>query len=234
MLYSFLLEPEEILGVRHGATLEEIRTAYREKAKKHHPDADGDPWAFRVLSRAHELLTAARVAGRVAEEQARVADPPSPPAAPVRPPEPGDERVRPGVHDRVDDPARLVDVELLFLRYELDDPAEFLMIPPEERNLSCSLNLVWPTRRLGRPYDGPEEPDPYLKVLRSVFARLARKTRPDGSRARDDAGRYVGWLSYPTAAKASEAFQLLHALLREEGFGVDQTTREFLLPRDRT
>ncbi len=233
MLYSFQLEPEEILGVARGASLEEIRTAFREKAKKYHPDAQGDPWAFRIIQRAHELLVTARVASRVSEESV-VRPATSDPRMVIRPPDPGEEQVRTGVRDDVDNPAHLVDVDLMLLRFAMEDPVEFFLLAPEDRNLSCNLSLIWPSRRVSPSYDGPPQPAPYLKTLHQVFASLTKKSRPLGSRDHAEDGRFMGWLSYPTAAKTSEAFQNLRLLLREKGFGVDQRTRELLVPREQT
>ena len=48
-----------VLGVRPGASVDEIRSAYRRQLSIHHPDAGGDAdalmeinWAFAVLHRA--------------------------------------------------------------------------------------------------------------------------------------------------------------------------------------
>lgn len=48
-----------ILGVRPGASLEDIRAAYRSLAKKHHPDRRGPQGAesFRRLAEAYEVLS---------------------------------------------------------------------------------------------------------------------------------------------------------------------------------
>lgn len=48
------------LGVEPSATLEEIRQAFREAARRFHPDANPDPSAleeFKVISQAHDILT---------------------------------------------------------------------------------------------------------------------------------------------------------------------------------
>jgi hypothetical protein len=55
--HSFSLDPRTVLGVGPHASADEIRDAYHVKSKKHHPDLGGDEWAFRIVARAHELLT---------------------------------------------------------------------------------------------------------------------------------------------------------------------------------
>ena len=59
--FSPQLDPATILGVTSDATLEQLRDAYRAKAKKYHPDAGGDEWAFQILAKAYELMSVARV-----------------------------------------------------------------------------------------------------------------------------------------------------------------------------
>ena len=60
-LISFEIDPLKVLGVSANASLEQIRDAYRQKAKRYHPDAGGEDWVFRILSQAYELLCSARV-----------------------------------------------------------------------------------------------------------------------------------------------------------------------------
>ena len=54
------LDLYEVLGLEHGATWEEVRTAYRRLAKKHHPDKNpGDnasEWIFKQVGEAYERL----------------------------------------------------------------------------------------------------------------------------------------------------------------------------------
>jgi hypothetical protein len=54
--HSFSIDPRTVLGVGPDASLDEIRDAYRAKSKKYHPDAGGDEWAFRMVTRAYEVL----------------------------------------------------------------------------------------------------------------------------------------------------------------------------------
>lgn len=50
-------DPFSVLGVARDATDQEIKAAYRSKAKTMHPDRGGDPEEFALLSRAFEILS---------------------------------------------------------------------------------------------------------------------------------------------------------------------------------
>ena len=67
------VDPYEILGLEHGASWDEIRTAYRRLAKKHHPDKNpGDrasEWIFKDVNRAYEYLRGIGGVQEEAEEQ---------------------------------------------------------------------------------------------------------------------------------------------------------------------
>ncbi|MCK5291766.1 MAG: J domain-containing protein [Thermoplasmata archaeon] len=52
-------DPYSILGISPGASLEEIKEAYRKLAKKFHPDVEGDPDQFRKVKEAKERAIAA-------------------------------------------------------------------------------------------------------------------------------------------------------------------------------
>lgn len=47
----------EVLGIREGASEEEIRQAYRRLVKAAHPDVAGDPAQFRLITEAYDVLT---------------------------------------------------------------------------------------------------------------------------------------------------------------------------------
>jgi hypothetical protein len=220
--YAFPLNPSDVLGVPPDASLEEIRDAYRAKSRKYHPDIGGDEWAFRVVARSYELLSTARVVGRASAELSRGA---RTPAGSAR-----DRHVRTGVRDTAVPPDRLVGVEMLLLRYELDSPLAFMTEPAEDRNLSCTLNVSWPLPGAAAS-DGPTRP--IREGLEAAFREAARSTTPTASRAdQDDIGRFIGWLSYPTAVKADEAFKVLQAALKARKLGIVQTIREVTIPRE--
>lgn len=51
------MNPYEILGVKPGASDDEIKRAYRKLASKHHPDKGGDTKKFQEIQAAYESLT---------------------------------------------------------------------------------------------------------------------------------------------------------------------------------
>lgn len=232
MHYAFSLDPCVILGVKPDASLQEIRDAYREKAKRYHPDKGGDEWAFRVVSQAYEYLGQARIAGRANSDPTPTpARPPMPTASPITPPPAHSgawqsEKTREGIHDKVSDPSRVVDVEMFIIRYAISDPLQ-VFTSAENRTLSCTLNVSWPSK-LNRDVTD----DAILAKIEKAFAPLARKTKATGSHSDSDDGRFHGWLSYPTANKANEALHALHAAFLAQGLALSQWSREMSVPRE--
>jgi hypothetical protein len=237
MSHAFPIDPAEVLGVDADASLDAMQAAFRAKSKKYHPDAGGDAWAFRVLVRSYELLGEARVAWRAAQEEAQARPAPTrsgptsssstvpPRSAPV------DREVRAGVVDADVPRERLVGVELLVIRFELDDPLMLLTTHREDRSLSVSLNLNWPI--LGVAIDAGEEArSESVRELDHVLIAVAKQTGTHASSTREPAGTFRGWLSYPTASEARAAFDSLRHQLRKHGFGVRQTIRNLSIPRD--
>jgi DnaJ-domain-containing protein 1 len=49
-----------VLGLCPGASLRQLKDAYRRLVKTHHPDAGGDPEVFKRIQEAYEKITAAR------------------------------------------------------------------------------------------------------------------------------------------------------------------------------
>ena len=50
------IDPYKVLGISPGASIEEIRRAYRHQATKYHSDAGGDAWVFQQIQSAYAHL----------------------------------------------------------------------------------------------------------------------------------------------------------------------------------
>ncbi len=219
MLDGLRLEPHEVLGIAADATPEQVREAFHAKSKKHHPDAGGDEWAFRIVARAYQILSAR-------PDGARMARPPSR-SAPKE-----TSRIRPGVHDRGLDPARLVAVEVVWRRYEVGDFLDLLSEPPEQRNLGGSIQLTWPDSSSSPSQLPAEMAERILKALNAAFDDLRGRTPVTSAHSRIEAGRFEAQLTYPNGPVAGEAFKRLHVSLRARGLGVRQWTRDITVPRE--
>jgi hypothetical protein len=249
--FSFEVDPQQVLGVSGQATLEEIRAAYREKAKRYHPDAGGEDWTFRILAQAYEILSTARVvrassAGREARPSQAQAQPQPQARAQPRPqaqaqaqrakPERKSESVQAGIFDRAIPAARLVAVELLCVRYLWDD-ADYLWltqkVPDDERFLSCNVNLSWPDQDAAARSMSHDEVAQVLATLQEVFDKITVETRVVTSRCRVEDERFGGWLAYSNFDRAYKAVNTLHEILKSRGLGMREWSRDLFIPRAR-
>jgi hypothetical protein len=258
---TFQIDPSEVLGVASDATLEQIRDAYRVKAKRHHPDAGGEVWAFRMIVQAYETMSTARVV-RASEREAA-----APPRAP-RPPDPsryanengrgtesararfhahtqahaakaaggrrfGDanESIRRGVRDKAADPSHVVDVEKLSIRYESEGIWLITDRSNEDRFLSCCLNVTWPDPGQSVTSLASESKDQILRDLGIAFDAVDVHSKASCSSASVVGHRFSGWLSYPTSEEASAAFSELREKLHGLGLAVNQWSRDLVIPR---
>ncbi len=227
--FSFEIDPLKVLGVTADASLEQIRDAYRQKAKRYHPDAGGEDWIFRILSQSHELLCSARVV-----RATHFARPPTPPAA--RP------RHEPELRDRAPGHPRQGRRSLA----RRGRRAPLRALPLGRRQLSLA--------RPGRARAGavPElQPEHQLARLRPDASRRRRSrarteilaalaeifdatiigTRVINSRSHVENDRFAGWLSYSSFDRSYKALQGVHQALRHRGLGMRQWSRDLFLPR---
>ena len=222
---SLQISPHAVLGVADDASLQEIRDAYRTKAKKYHPDAGGEEWAFRILVQAYEILSHARVMRAAVMETTGRPTPRSPAAW-------TDEKVRPGVQDEAVDPARVVAIESLWIRYQ----DEYIWLhqdaPAEERFLSCSLNLAWPDPAISAFQCSDEEAWSLLMDLEIAFEATRVESDAVSSGSKFENQQFSGWLSYPDIRRATAAFERLQKHLHARGLGIRQWTRDMIIPRD--
>jgi hypothetical protein len=222
-------DPYTILGLGRNPTPEQVRDAYRTKSKKHHPDHGGDEWAFRIVVRAYELLGGGRSA--VASVAApRASQRTSGPIQPTVVQDTG--QVRRGVHDQGIDPTRIVAVEIVWMRFEVEDVTELLSVPGADRNLSGSIHLIWPDPELSQLPSTIRNPGGILLELNGAYESLKAKTRPHASHLAVEDGQFEGWISYPSGSMAWEAFRVLHISLKLRTLGVRQWTRDLTIPRD--
>jgi hypothetical protein len=228
-LFSFEIDPHKVLGVTAQASLQEIREAYKQKAKRYHPDAGGEEWSFRILVQAYEMLSSARVA-RASHTDAPAQTAPSPRPRPER----TSESVHAGIRDAGLEPSHIVAVELLCIRYLWDD-AEYLWLsqraPDEDRFLSCNLNICWPDPDAAGHAGMSRDHAAILSTLHDAFDQMIITTRVVTSRSREDSDRFAAWLSYSNFDRAWKSVNTLHQLLRARGLGLRQWSRDLFIPR---
>jgi hypothetical protein len=251
---SLPIDPHKVLDVPPGASLQEIRDAYRQRVKLYHPDVGGEEWMFRILNQAYEYLSTARVMQTCRPE------PPARPASSVfpfrdrssnstaAPPRFGSEtesdpeeepefeieteNVRPGVKDVAFDPNMVVDVEKLWIRYRPTDIWTSVGDAPDERFLSCSLNIAWPGSSLAARASTIPDAEAHLLSLGEVVEEIRTLTATVASNDRIEDDRFIGWLSYASVNQALLGFWQLRRTLHARGFRVKEWTRDLIIPRD--
>ena len=141
--------------------------------------------------------------------------------------------MQPGLFDKDVDPAKVVAVEHLCVRYLWDDASYLWLgqsVPDEERFLSCSLNLNWPDG-VRAANGGVFDQRPIVAALGEIFDATIIGTRAINSRSRFDDGRFAGWLSYSSFDRSWKSLQGLHQALRSRGLGMRQWSRDLFIPR---
>lgn len=254
MTDGFSLDPYEILGLQRGATAEQVRESFHRKSKKHHPDLGGEEWAFRVVAWAFDQLGAGAVPPATirlfriseVEHELNAADQPeeyihSSPFSVVSPPLPPGtrdwsadaERVRPGLHDREYEPSRTVIVDVIWMRYEVEDVLELLKKSPKaDRHLSGSLHLQWPDPAVAAQALALPDARSIVAELTTLYQWL--RARPDvlTSNLQTDRGRFEARLTYASGPVAWSVFKVLHPAINAASLGVRQWTRDVTIPRE--
>jgi curved DNA-binding protein CbpA len=219
--HSFSLDPRTVLGVGASAGLDEIHEAYRLKSKKHHPDLGGDEWAFRMVTRAYEVLkttTTAPGAGG-APHQAN---------GWTRADAKNGSTEKPGMER---DDFRAVDVDLIWMRFDTERTTPLSSVPDEnEVTLSVCLVISWPPPHLVARAPEHESASKTLRSLVDQFERLRKSDQVSAGRSRIEDGQFVGWLSYPSVMAAQDAFLILRDALQNQELTVKLQTIDERIP----
>ncbi|WP_165229652.1 J domain-containing protein [Aquisphaera insulae] len=230
MNHHFSLDPRTILGVGPGATEEEIDRAFRAKSKKYHPDVGGDEWAFRMVQRAHEILTATveMTSRNGFAPAASPASPPPPSWAPGPPPDSSSSSASswtPPPPSRAE--FRTVDAELIWIRFDLR-AAE----AAGDSTLSVCVVVSWPrTSLVKHSAEFPDSAGTLHEVI-EAFEHLRSKDQVQGSRSRIEDGQFVGWLSYPNVVQAQMGVESLRDILAGRDLHLSLQTRDEPLPTE--
>ena len=105
---------------------------------------------------------------------------------------------------------------------------ELFLTSAEERNLSCCINVNWPSA------GSDIEPDPATAAeVAAAFDQARTRTGTASAWHEADEAGFNGWLAYPTARQAAAAARVLHEALVARGLGANQWTRELVIPRER-
>jgi DnaJ domain len=221
--HSFSLDPRTVLGVTSEASLDEIHEAFRSKSKKHHPDLGGDEWAFRMVTRAYEVLkTTSSMPSKPWEGDSQFD------TRPERQPDENGEANRYGASSRE---LRVVDIELIWTRFESDTAARQLSSSEEsEGTLSVCLVISWPAPHLVTRVAELSAAGEILHDLIDLYERHHGSSTVLAGRSRIEDGRFVGWLSYPTVLAAQDAFLSLRSTLQTHGLTVKLQTVDERVP----
>ncbi len=122
-------------------------------------------------------------------------------------------------------------VELLILRFELECSLDLFARNPEDRNLSCTLHITWPIEELVERHEPIADAAKIIDAIDEAFKGKAVRKHALTKRSQVEAGRFVGWLTYPTAVMASEALEAFREALVGQGITVEKQVREMALPR---
>jgi len=259
MIHHFPFDPRAILGVSAEASPDEVRDAFREKSKKHHPDLGGDEWAFRMVVRAYEVLKSTAEGLGPGSPDLAAGDPTGGPPPWIRPStHPGAFAqgwfpfggVGPGTATASAPPEaepaaaeapraappgvfQTVEVELIWIRYELESAAaKAREAEPVEEGPTLSVCMVvsWPIRHVvSRTAEYAELGETLRRVI-EAFEELPRAVAALATRSRIEDGQFVGWASFPDVVAAQAGFLALRERLQAHDLTVHLQTRDEIIP----
>ncbi len=239
MLDGFDLDPYIVLGIPRGATAEQARDAFRRKSLKHHPDTGGDEWAFRIVVRAYQALSANAPIEEepLARSKASSEGSPMISTGAIRPEWPRPP-ARPGApSDRA--PSIAASNGPAWCRSRSSGR--------NTKRVTCSrcwmavpatASLVGHSPCSGPIPRCPTTRGPCHSPIASSWPSMPGSTRsavaPRRSRpalTSNPAASRPGF-EYPSGPVAHQAFKNLHTGLRARGLGVNQWTRTLTIPRE--
>ncbi|MDG3004875.1 J domain-containing protein [Paludisphaera mucosa] len=252
MLHHFPFDPRAVLGVSAEASPDEVRDAFREKSKKHHPDLGGDEWAFRMVVRAYEVLKSTADGG----PQGAPAPTEPPPwmrpaasgffnqgrfpfggggAAATATAEAPESASAPPEPPRADAPGifQAVEIELIWIRFEMAETADAARRAPAEdgdgATLSVCMVVSWPRRSLVARTAEYANLGETLHHVIDAFNET-RQGAALAVRSRIEDGQFVGWLSFPDVVAAQSGFLALRDGLKKHDLSVHLQTRDEIIP----
>jgi hypothetical protein len=132
----------------------------------------------------------------------------------------------------VNDPTKVVDVEKLWVRFEVDHLWLLQDGSREDRFMSCCLNISWPEPELASRAETIAGGEETLRKLTEAFEEVHIRTPAINSRCKVEEHKFQGWLSYSSTQLAWGAFNKLHEELNARGLSVKQWTRDLIIPRE--
>lgn len=131
------------------------------------------------------------------------------------------------------DELRIVDVELIWTRFEREGPGSLLSTQEaDDTTLSVCLVISWP------PHESLDRAVEFistgstLKFVIALFESLRDQKPVITARSRIEDGRFVGWLSYVDVLTAQDSFLYLRDTCQTRGLVVKLYTRDERVPFD--
>lgn len=131
------------------------------------------------------------------------------------------------------DELRIVDVELIWTRFEKGSPGELISTQEgDDATLSICMVVSWPPHEMIDRAADFCSTGATLRTLIDTVEHTRAQSCVVASRSRIEDGRFVGWLSYPDVLTAQDAFLAVRDRLATCGLTVKLYTRDERVPLD--